>query len=268
MILKSFKGLMMRFKLFAFVAVLLASVLPATAQDSSTLNTISFNGYGFSYADNLPISNVNVNITRYGNGRPDAQLPGGPHPAHTRFDLFTDELTPDPTYYPWTDVTVRFYKTADAGSSYTKLQTLLKDRPLLTSANNSSLPLLLPSIASVAVEARAHYIETETVTGVSYIFYSTLSVGPISETSYLYTFQGLSNDGSTYVTVVAPLNTLVVPTMAAYDAFASEQDNDKFTAGYAAYFAEAATMVDEATPDQFTPNLDDLDAFVETITVK
>lgn len=253
----------MRFKLFAVFVVLLVGILPTVAQDAPKLNTVSFNGYGFSYADSL-ISNLNVNITRYAGDPPDAQIPGGPQPANTRFDLYTDQFTPDPTYYLWTDVTVRFYKTADVGYSYTALQTLLKDRLALTSivspSGSHGLPLVLPGQGIPALEARPRYIETENVSGISYITYLTLAVDPISQDSYLYTFQGISKDGSTYVTVVARLHTLAVPT--------ADPDYDKFVDGFDAYLAEAAKMLDEATTDQFEPNLDNLDAFVGTITVK
>jgi hypothetical protein len=262
---------MMHLKLFAFIAVLLASVLPVTAQDSSTLNTISFNGYGFSYSDTLPLSNLKVNISRYAGDPADAQESSSTQGAYTRFDLFTQELTPDPRDDAWSDVTLYFYKT-DAGDYVsTMLQTLLKDRPVLTSVVNNgkiSLPFLLPAHGIQVLSARPRYIETASVTGISYITYLTLGVDPLHTESYIYTFQGLSNDGSTYVSMVALLHTRAVPASAEFDTFASEPDSAKFEAAYAAYLAEAARLLDEATPDQFEPNLDDLDAFVQTITVK
>jgi hypothetical protein len=263
---------MMRFKLFAFIAVLLASVLPATAQDTSTLNTISFNGYGFSYSDTLPLTNLKVNISRYAGDPSDAQESSSTRGAYTRFDLFTQEFTPDPLDDAWSDVTLRFYKTADVSYSFTRLQTLLKDRPVLTSVisntGNTSLPFLVPAHGVQVLSARPRYIETASVTGISYITYLTLGVDPLHTESYIYTFQGLSNDGSTYVSMVALLHTLAVPASAEFDTFASEPDSAKFEAAYAAYLAEAARLLDEATPDQFEPNLDDLEAFVRTTTVK
>jgi hypothetical protein len=186
-------------------------------------------------------------------------------------DLYDNSVPPE--YRIWqSNVSIRFYNKADFADSpfieaiFEQLQTLIAWQPTLESATTSTgdhaLPILPRQDLSQVLRWRPRYVKTESVTGISYITYMSFGVGPIAEDGYLYTFQGLSNDGSTYVSVFAHLKTLALPPVDPND------DYDTFAAGYDAYLADALTLLNATTADQFTPNLDDLDALVQTIEVK
>jgi hypothetical protein len=237
-------------------------VVPSTSSVPGTLNTVIFNRYSFSYSDVLASSDLNTTVTLYtDDSRQDAPV--------TQIDLYTDLVPPE--YRTWlSNVSIRFYNRADFADSpyieaiFDQLQTQLTWRPALTSTATTTgdqpLPFLPRQDLSQVIRGHLQYVETETVTGISYVTYLSPGIGPIAQDGYQYTFQGLSKDGSTYISVFAHLNTLAVPE--------ADPDYEKFSAGYDTYLAAALKMLDEATPDQFTPNLNDLDAIVKTIEVK
>jgi hypothetical protein len=227
-------------------------------------NTFTFDRYSFSYSDDLASSTLNTSVTLYtDDSRQDSPV--------TQIDLYVDSVPPE--YRTWmSNVSIRFYNTADFADSpyieaiFDQLQTLLKWRPTLTSETNSTgdepLPILPRRDLAQVLRWRPQYIETESVTGIRYITHMSFGGGPIAPDGYQYVFQGLSKDGTTYISVFATLTTLALPTVDADD------DYETFMAGYDAYLEDALNMLEESSADQFTPNLDDLDALVRTITVK
>jgi hypothetical protein len=236
-------------------------VIPSTKTEPG-INTVTFNRYSFSYSDTLTPSDLNTTITLY-----PANGPVQPGPL-TQIDLYPAAAPP---YYPvWhSNVSVRFYETADLTYGdkviYEQLQTMLTWRPTLTAASSPTgdqpLPLLPWRDLSQVIRGHIQYVETETVTGISYVTYLSPGVTALHEDSYIYTFQGLSNDGSTYISVIALLHTSALPT--GYPDYDTVIDN-----GYGDYLAAALNLMNEATPDQFTPNLNDLDAMMKTFEVK
>jgi len=79
----------------------------------------------------------------------------------------------------------------------------------------------------------------------------------------VYTFQGFSTNGTRYVSVIIPLKVAQFPTeLPANDAPAA------FSEQYNAYLTQTIETLNAATPQDFTPNLNLLDALVQSIAVE
>jgi heat shock protein HslJ len=242
--------------------------LPVLAQDSA--NAITFNNFSFSFDSSLA---SNVNITQFPGDPPDLEQPGGPEVAHTQFVLYT--TPPAPESYFDAPIAIRVYRTADFGpyefpsQQLQQLQTLLAERPDLAEfmvvpaegTPGNSLPFMPVMPASQAIRAQAHYVETAGTQGVSYVTVFRQDVSPFTGDEFMYTYQGLSNDGAYYVSMVAQLSTDLFPAE-----IPADFDYDAFTATFTEYLTESVATLNAASPDDFTPSLTALDALAQTFT--
>jgi len=83
---------------------------------------------------------------------------------------------------------------------------------------------------------------------------------PLTNEELFYTFQGLSADGSRYVSLLAPVRTDALPDQIDLAAWT-------FPADYEVYTADTITVIEELSPSDFTPDLDALDALVAGLAV-
>lgn len=260
---------MMKFKWFVIlVGVLSLAALPALAQDTGA-NSVTFNGMGFQFDSALA---TNVNIRQFPGDPTDLEQPGGPEVAHTEFMLFNGMDTPA----GWFDGVgaVRFYNSVDfAGYEFPSaelqsLQTLLADRPdlnqyMVASEDASTqLPFMPVFPASQVIRGQAHYVDTPELAGVAYLTVYRQDVSPFVANEFFYTFQGLSNDGATYVSATFRANVPAFPTE-----IPADFDYDTFSAGYMDYLAESIALLNSAAPGDVTPNINTLDALVQSITL-
>lgn len=248
----------MRLKIAILAAVLLLVAVPALAQETG--NVVSFNGFSFTF-DTVLASNVNIMQSA------GSQDTFPPEPPHTRFFVYNGTTVPQGLFDQ--GIVVTLYRTADfagysdAESAFQQLQTLLAQRPNLASymtvaEDGSGQPLpFLPSIpAGQAIRARAQYVETPVVRGVSYVTVYRQDVSPFTGGEFVYTFQGLSQDGAYYVSAILNMDTTVFP--AELPAF----DPNTFDAPQ--YFNESIQQLNQAGTEAFTPSLSSLDVLVQS----
>ncbi len=255
----------MRFKLLVLlIAILAMSAVPAFAQeDGSTTHQISFDGVSFSF-DALVANNVS--ITQYGGDPADLQMPGAPEVRHTEFVLYSGGGIPIPTAFEAPGF-VRVYNTADfAGYAWheeqlAQLQSLLENKPDLAAnmvmqneGNNPALPFIPGVPAGQVMRARAAYVETAAVKGIVYMTIYRQDASPAIAYEFMYTFQGISTDGAHYVSAVFR------PMPFAYPAEYAPVDLSTFDAE--AYYADAITTLNAASPDEFVISLNLLDAVI------
>jgi heat shock protein HslJ len=197
--------------------------------------------------------------------------PGGPEVAHTQFVLYTNPPAPESIFDA--PIAIRVYQTADFGpyefpfQQLQQLETLLAERPDLAQfmavpADNSSpnvLPFMPVLPAAQVIRARAQFVETPALQGVSFVTLYSQGVSPFTAGDFFYTFQGLSADGSHYVSLVARLNTGLFPSE-----IPADFDMDAFTATFNDYLNESVATLNAAAPDDFTPSLTALDALAQT----
>jgi heat shock protein HslJ len=240
--------------------------LPVLAQDSA--NTITFNNFSFNFDSSLASS---VNVTQFPGDAPDLAQPGGPEVAHTQFVLYSNPPAPESIFDA--PIAIRVYQTADFGpyefpfQQLQQLQTLLAERPDLAQfmavpADNTSpndLPFMPVLPAAQVIRARAQFVETPALQGVSFVTLYSQGVSPFTAGDFFYTFQGLGADGSHYVSMVARLNTGLFSSE-----IPADFDYDAFTETFNDYLNESVATLNAATPDDFTPSLTALDALVQT----
>ncbi len=254
----------MKLKIFTLMLILALGASPALAQDSTT---IAVNDFSF---DLDSASAANVNISLYPGDAPDVQQPGGPEVAHADIALY-DTFPPESIY----DATgnIRIYETADfadydyAAQQLEQLQTLLDQRPDLAAyttidpenTSNNALPYMPSQPGSQLIRAQPRYVETASVKGITYITIFRMDVSPILGNEFVYTFQGISDDGEHYVSATFWLNAALFPAE-----IPADFDYSAFDAGFIDYLSESVATLTAATPADFTPSLDSLDALVQS----
>jgi heat shock protein HslJ len=138
------------------------------------------------------------------------------------------------------------------------LQELVATRP--DPAAIESLPYLPVSGAAQMFHAREAYLDFNGGSGLRYITQYGQAAGPINNYELLYTFQGLSGDGTTYVAAVFPVAHPDLPDTSADYPGESRSDYD-------AYLSGIVHILNEAGPASFTPDLEALDNLVMSISV-
>jgi heat shock protein HslJ len=261
----------MKRKLIALTLLLIVGIFPALAQDG-TSNSVQFNGFGFNFDSALATS---VNISQYAGDAPDLQQPGGPEPRYTQFNLYTaGQPVPEAAFDA--PVSVRVYSIADitaypdSMAQVQALQNLVAQRPdlasfmIVNSDNTASnaLPYLPVLGAAQVIRARAQFVETPVLKGVSYVTVYRQDVSPFTNNEFHYTFQGVSNDGLYYVSIVAQASAPDFPVE-----IAGDFDYDAFNAKFNDYLNESVGKLNAAAPDAFSPSLTTLDALAQSFTI-
>ncbi|MBK8027272.1 MAG: META domain-containing protein [Chloroflexi bacterium] len=259
----------MQRRLVPILLALLLALAAASVSAQDSIGTVTFNGFSFSFPSSLA---TNVNIEQFAGDPLDAQYPGGPQPAYTRFSLYSELPAPESALDAPVAITV--YNLSETGQ-YTfyqqqidALRTLLTDRPDLGSfmtiddpseIGGETLPFLPVFPAAQEIRARAQYLDVGTFSGVEYVTSYGQDASPILSNELIYTFQGLSADGTRYVSLQARLDTGLIPAE-----IPADFNYDEFIADISGAFNETIATVSGAAPTDFTPSLDLLRGVVMT----
>lgn len=251
----------LRFIVFVLVALF---AFPVLAQDS-VAHAVTFDGFTFTYDSSIA---PNVNITQFAGDPPDLQQPGGAEVAHTQFSFYSQPPAPESIL----DAAgaIRVYRTADfAGYEFPtrelqQLQTLLAERPDLAqymqttgATAGTTLPFMPVFPAGQVIRARVQYVDTASVSGISYVTVYRQDASPFVGSEFLYTFQGLSTDGAHYVSAIFRLNTELFPAE-----IPADFDYGNFIEGIDQYMADSVATLNNATDADFTPSLEALNVVV------
>ncbi len=95
---------------------------------------------------------------------------------------------------------------------------------------------------------------------------------PINNTELIYHFEGLTNDGQHYVIAILPVTAPGLPEDAKPGATGPEggvpmPDLNSANPDMPGYYANVQQMLDGLQPGAFTPNLDQLDALIGSLTI-
>jgi hypothetical protein len=260
--------------LFVSILTLLCALIAlggqALAQD--TPSTVSFNGIGFSFDPTLGTS---VNIASVpAQSSAQAQV-GVAAPAHTAFAIYGARTETAKTPRIESGPVVRVYSVADMSgfaeysNALSSLQNLLSQRPDLTTymapttnSNNLSLPYLPAAQAGQPLRARAVYVDTPELQGVSYLTGFRQDVSAFAAKDFWYTFQGISTDGAWYVSVVTPVKASMFPKKVK-----AKDNNFKNADQYTTYLTDAISKLNTGDDSAFSPPLTAIDALVQSITL-
>lgn len=249
----------MKRTILIFVLLLMTIAMTVSAQDTS--HTVIFDNFQFTL-DTTWVNSVEITVVSDTSGTMPEDAP------HTHFALYNDEQPFDSI------VGIRVYRTADvlanqyASGVYQMLQMMLNDRRDLTpfmrygeEAAGNNLPFLPAIAAGQIIRARAEYVDGATFSGISYVTVYQQAAEPFLSDNFLYTFQGISNDGEYYVSAIFRVPTTLFPAE-----FEGDFDMATFMDTIDDYTTTSTDTLNAATPDQFTPSLDTIDALIASFT--
>lgn len=183
-------------------------------------------------------------------------------PEHVRFTF--DDLEPSPTFNPREPQMLiypaRAYRniSPQAVGQIDALQALIAGNAPLA---GQPMPLLPRFAGEEALHARLRFLSFEGGSGVRYIAYYDDPAAALPAADIFYTFQGISADGAYYVAFFFPLEVT---------ALAAPRPGDE-TAGMDFRLKDerqrqdAVARLNELDANDFSPNLDLLDALVESL---
>ncbi len=253
-------------RLFVVIALLLTAT-PALAQDDT--HTISFDGFRFTFTEAVA---SRVTAQHYPGDAPEIG-PGGADAPHLRFELSHVSRDPMPAAPPPVVGDVRVYQIADMAGyegyaeRVEQLKTLLAARPdlqpyevVVENLTQNTLPFLPILPAGQLLRARAQYVDTSAVSGISYIVVYRQDVSPLLSNDFMWTFQGLSADGSRYISATLRLSTPLFPVEVSGDFDWVNWTQEQWIAA----FNDGSALLNAASPADFTPSLADLDALANS----
>lgn len=189
-------------------------------------------------------------------------LPDATAPARVRF-LLQQHL---PGYVtqsdPFTDAEVVIIPLRDPGvpdfsKAYSDLTASAAEvRKLIEAgvpkvAPEGSLPEWNLVDAAQTIHAKARVVKGDWCSGIEYLTQHAQDSGAIRNEGLIYVFQGLSHDGSYFISVKAPIaNPLLVNDDPAMDSYSESQWSD--------YFLRIEQKLDQAPDGSFAPSLNDL----------
>jgi len=250
-------------------AAMILLALPVQAQDGSS--SVSFEGVGFTF-DRVLGTGVNITQVR---GRPsNNQGLDVPDAGHIAFVIHARRSESAKALRAFdAPGVVRVYRVADlasyadASQRATQLKTLLTDRPDLSTymtvtgdGSVQELPYMPVFPAAQAIQARAQYIDTPQLAGVAFLTAFRQDVSPFAAADFWYTFQGLSTDGTWYVSVSWVVDATMFP------ARISAKEANHQANRWVKYISESISTLNAAAPAAFTPPLTSIDALVRSIT--
>jgi hypothetical protein len=252
----------------ATLLLMLAIAMPAAAQSTDTL-TVSTGGIQLTIDKDFA-TGVTINTLPADD---PAQMGFIAAPASTQIAF----SNPPPGFAPESILTIRLYNTTDFAAypefqtRLTGLQLLLQNeggqdlsafmQPAPTMDGNPPLPFLPVYTHGSALQARAEYFETPMFQGIRYMGAFAAAREPFNSRSFLYTYQGISRDGSVYLSAQAFVTTPLFP-----DEIPGF-DPAEFEANFSTYLQESIATLNAAAPEDFSPTLSDMDAIVQSLTV-
>lgn len=142
------------------------------------------------------------------------------------------------------------------------LKTLLAEQPAAPEAEIPVLPLIN---AGQLMHPQVRYLSFENGLGVRFVTQYNQGVNPVTNQGLFYTFQGLTADGRFYVSAIFPVSTVALPD----DPMTLIGDDPEgFAQNFATYVTETAEQLDALEAQNFEPNLDQLDALIQTLEVR
>ena len=140
-----------------------------------------------------------------------------------------------------------------------QVQALVQEQPAELPAQ---LPLLPPFNAAQMFYAQPEFLEGDGGQGIRFVSQYSQARVPANNHELFYTYQGLTDDGRYYVSVILPVFAPFLP-----DQAEMPEDPESFDAGFEGYVADVVDQLNALDAGDFVPSLDALDAVVRSISV-
>jgi hypothetical protein len=242
-------------------SVATASVATTEPAAPENLSNVTFVGGGFSYDDTLATAAVVETVPANTTGLPGEMV--APEHIEITFDgyVLPDMLhTPQIAIYPVGGLEA---VNGRAANEIAALRALLAARPDIPPDGGFEAPALpfLPLFnAGQVLRTGVAYLDFQNGSGVRYLTQFDQAYLPINNDELFYTFQGITADGTLYVSAVLPVSHPSLP------ADVGGVD-EAFIESFDAYILEIAAQLDAQPPDSFTPDLTLLDGMIESLMV-
>jgi len=148
----------------------------------------------------------------------------------------------------------------NAGGVVGSLQTLLQSQ-----AAGESMPYLPYYNAAQVMHTQVKTLDFKNGRGVRYLTQFDQAMIPINNYELHYTFQGLTSDGKYYVAAVLPVNLSTLPMDASVDL---DNPPANFMEDFPTYLADTVDMIGGQPANAFIPDLNALDAMIQSIEIK
>jgi hypothetical protein len=146
----------------------------------------------------------------------------------------------------------------EAEREITALDKLLNQRP---ADPGSDLPFLPIWNAGSLGTFKFSYLDFQNGKGIRYITQYGQAAWPLNNRSMFYTYQGLTGDGSYYISALLPVS------HASLDEYDDFQPDDDFHANAEALIKEQLRQLSEQEDGSFSPSLAELDAMLQSLMV-
>lgn len=141
------------------------------------------------------------------------------------------------------------------------LRQLLAERPTTFPQEMPFLPVVN---AAQIMHVQHAYLDFQNGSGIRYLTQHDQAYLPINNEELLYTFQGLTSDGSHLIVVTMPITH---PSLPDDHTQVPGGDLTAFANNFESYLAEVVAQLDSAAPDSFAPSILVLDAMVQSLLV-
>jgi hypothetical protein len=146
------------------------------------------------------------------------------------------------------------------GESLDNLTQLLIEKP----ANLAQELTLLPAPSGKPVlQVQAKYLKFEHGEGIRFLSSYAEEIGPVTNSSLFYTFQGISADGAYYVSMFYPIETPMLP--AEFEDTTAASDYWLFVENYDEYLTSTIDQLEGLSAQSFTPSLALLDDLITSL---
>lgn len=154
----------------------------------------------------------------------------------------------------------------DAAIQVSALEGYISDQNDLENAQE--LPFLPIWNAAQHFHSNVEFLQFKNGSGLRYLTQYVQDMSPIINESLFYTFQGMSDDGTFYVSITMPVTHPDLPDR--WEDFFEDNDGniEAYGESYQAYLEEAIKMLDGTDDNMFTPSLQVLDDIVKSLTVE
>lgn len=140
-----------------------------------------------------------------------------------------------------------------------RLAEILEARSVPTSGE---LPVLPMFNAAQDLRAQSKLLQFENGSGVRFIARYSQGIAPILNPQIFYTFQGLTDDGRSYIAAFFPIYTSLLPDEE------NVEDWDAFSRQYRGYKDNIELTLNSATASAFVPDMEILDRIIESLKVE
>jgi hypothetical protein len=148
----------------------------------------------------------------------------------------------------------------NANETITTLQQYLSNKPNIPAG---PIPFLPAWNAAQLFNVLPAFVNFQNGQGIRYLAEYGQYTAPVNSMDLFYTFQGITNDGNYYVSIIMPVGHPSLAADANIDASLQQQLIDN----YQKYLADVLPTLSAQPMDSFTPNLSLLDAMVQSLQV-